>query len=98
MRKISISVAVFVWIITAIFFIKNNYEVKKTIAGAFQTTDYSYMCAKIVGYGTYNVTMNAEAGEQFIRSIATGLGIASPYSITETEDTIICEKISDNGK
>ena len=55
MRKISISVAVFVWIITAIFFIKNNYEVKKTIAGAFQTTDYSYMCAKIVGYGTYNV-------------------------------------------
>lgn len=98
MRKISISVAVLAWVVTAIFFLKNNYQENKTIAGAFQTTDYSYMCAKIVGYGTYNVTMNAEAREQFIRSIASGLGIASPYSITETEDTLICEKISDNGK
>ena len=48
MRKISISIAVLAWAVTAVIFIKNNYEKENTIAGAFQTTDYSYMCAKIL--------------------------------------------------
>ena len=103
MRKIGVGAAICVWIVTAVVFLKNINGRENNILSAFKTTDYSYMSAKIVAYGKYDVIMDDNYRQGFLKDIAAGLGISSPYSInsriednkkiTECENTAIAAKM-----
>ena len=102
MRKIGVGAAICVWIVTAVVFLKNINGSENNILSAFKTTDYSYMSAKIVAYGKYDVIMDDNYRQGFLKDIASGLGISSPYSINsrieENKKITECEKYSDNGE
>ncbi len=95
MRKIGLIMAIIIWTVTAGKYIKKCAVAESTLAGAFGITEYSYISAKIAAYGEYDVKLDTEAMEKFVRNIACDTGIASP-DIRNDGERIICEKASEN--
>ena len=101
MRKIGITVAMVLWVISAARIVRAGTAGDSNVISAFNSMDYASVESRIDAYGRYgNSEMDEEQRKSLVMNFASSIGAdgTGTVTVTETEDRTVTEyrKNADN--